>query len=87
MLSALLGDESELEPVRRLIAERSEGNPFFIEEIVLALFEQGALARNGAIKLTRPLIEVKVPPTVQAVLASRIDRLPADEKDCCRAWR
>jgi class 3 adenylate cyclase/tetratricopeptide (TPR) repeat protein len=81
MLSALLGDEAELDPVRRLIAERSEGNPFFIEEIVQALFEQGVLARNGAVKLMRPLIDVKVPPTVQAVLASRIDRLPADEKD------
>ncbi len=37
--------------------------------------------RNGVVKLTRPLTEIKVPPTVQAVLASRIDRLPADEKD------
>jgi tetratricopeptide (TPR) repeat protein len=81
MLGALLGGESELEPLRRLIAERSEGNPFFIEEIIQALFEQGVLARNGSIKLTRPLAEIKVPATVQAVLASRIDRLPPDEKE------
>jgi len=81
MLSALLGDEVQLEPLRRLIAERTERNPFFMEEIVQALFEQGALVRNGVVKLTRPLTEIKVPPTVQAVLASRIDRLPADEKD------
>src|SRR5215469_11948094 len=81
MLSALLGDEPKLEPLRRLIAERSEGNPFFIEEIIQALFEQGALARNGAIKLTRPLANIKVPATVQAVLASRIDRLRPNEKE------
>ena len=49
--------------------------------MVQALFEQGALVRNGTIKLTRPLTGIKVPPTVQAVLASRIDRLPRNEKD------
>jgi tetratricopeptide (TPR) repeat protein len=81
MLGALLGDESELEPLRRLIAERTQGNPFFIEEIIQALFEQGALAGNGSIKLTRPLANIKVPATVQAVLASRIDRLPPNEKE------
>jgi predicted ATPase len=47
MLSALLGDESELEPLRRLIAERTEGNPFFVEEIIQAWFEQGALPVTG----------------------------------------
>ena len=81
MLSTLLGDELELEPLKRLIADKTEGNPFFIEEIVQALFEQGALARNGTVALTRPLSEIKVPPTVQAVLASRIDRLPPTEKE------
>src|SRR5215831_6048001 len=81
LLTDLLSDESNLEPLRRLIAERTEGNPFFIEEMVQALFEQGAIARNGTVKLMRPLTEVKVPATVQAVLASRIDRLPADKKD------
>jgi class 3 adenylate cyclase/predicted ATPase len=81
MLSTLLGDEPELEPLKRLIADKTEGNPFFIEEIVQALFEQGALARNGKIELKRPLSVIKVPPTVQAVLASRIDRLPPTEKE------
>jgi class 3 adenylate cyclase/tetratricopeptide (TPR) repeat protein len=81
MLAALLGGAAELKPLCRLIGERTEGNPFFIEEIVQALFEQGALARNGEVKLVRSMAEIKVPPTVQAVLASRIDRLPADEKE------
>ena len=39
------------------------------------------MVRNGVLKLTRPLTQVRVPATVQAVLASRIDRLPAEEKD------
>ncbi len=46
-----------------------------------ALFEDGVLQRNGAVKLARSMNAVKVPATVQAVLASRIDRLSAEEKE------
>jgi class 3 adenylate cyclase/predicted ATPase len=81
MLTALLGSGVEVVPLKRLIIERTEGNPFFMEEMVLALFDEGALVRNGAVKLTRSLNQLKIPPTVQAILASRIDRLPTDEKD------
>ena len=86
MLSALLGDESELEPVRRLIAERSEGNPFFIEEIVQALFEQGALGRNGAVKLMRPLIEVKLPADRAGAFSPRVSTgsRPMRRSSACR---
>ena len=87
MLSALLGDGDELAPLKRLIIERTEGNPFFMEETVQALFDEGALARNGAVKLVKPLDGFEVPPTVQAILASRIDRLPPARKICCRPWR
>ncbi len=75
MLTALLGAGAELAPLRRLIIERTEGNPFFMEETVLALFEDGALTRNGAVKLTRALNQLRIPATVQAILASRIDKL------------
>jgi class 3 adenylate cyclase/tetratricopeptide (TPR) repeat protein len=81
MLSWMLGESSELAPLRRLIIDKTEGNPFFMEEIVQALFEEGTLVRNGTLRLARPLGELRVPGTVQAVLASRIDRLPADEKE------
>jgi class 3 adenylate cyclase/predicted ATPase len=81
MLSALLGDGKDLIPLKRLIIERTEGTPFFMEEIVQALFEDGVLQRNRAVKLARSMNAVKVPATVQAVLASRIDRLPAEEKE------
>jgi predicted ATPase len=81
MLSALLGDGKDLIPLKRLIIERTEGTPFFMEEIVQSLFEDGVLQRNGTVKLAKSMNAVKVPATVQAILASRIDRLPADEKE------
>src|SRR5215472_9452151 len=61
--------------------DRCEGNPLFIEEIVQALFEEGALAPNGATKVIKPLDTLKIPPTLQGVLVSRIDRLPTGEKE------
>jgi class 3 adenylate cyclase/uncharacterized protein YcbX len=81
MLSALLGGGDDLAPLKRLIIQKTEGTPFFMEETVQVLFDDGALIRNGVVKLTRPLAELKIPPTVQAILASRIDRLPADAKE------
>ena len=81
MLSALLGDGKNLEPLKRLIIEKTEGNPFFMEESVQVLLDEGALVRNGTVKLTKSLGELKIPPTVQAILAARIDRLAPDNKD------
>jgi class 3 adenylate cyclase/tetratricopeptide (TPR) repeat protein len=81
MLASLLGENVELDPLKRLIAERTGGNPFFIEEIVQALFDEGALMRNGAVKVTRSLSQLRLPPTVQGILAARIDRLSAAQKD------
>src|SRR5580704_14611811 len=77
----MLGDGKDLIPLKRLIIERTEGNPFFMEETVEELLDDGALVGNGTIKLIKPLSELKIPPTVQAILAARIDRLPPDEKD------
>ncbi len=85
MLGALLGDAVELAPVKRMVAERSQGNPFFIEEIVQALFDEGVLVRNGSVKVTGALAQVHLPPTVQGILAARIDRLPSREKDLLEA--
>src|SRR5208283_1658494 len=81
VLGSILGEGKDLIPLKRLIIERTEGNPFFMEEIVQALFEERALERNGSVKLAKSMSEVKVPATVQAVLSSRIDRLPPEEKD------
>ena len=82
MLSTLLGYGTELAPLKRVIIEKTEGNPFFMEETVQVLLDERALVRDGStVRLTRPLEELKIPPTVQAILAARIDRLAADEKD------
>ena len=142
--------QNELAALKRLIIERTDGTPFFMEEIVRALFEDAVLQRDsphpgpppdtlswrddtspspakqagegskeesyregegskggeqriGVVKLTRSMNAVTVPATVQAVLASRIDRLAAQEKELlqtlavlgrefplglvCRRWR
>jgi class 3 adenylate cyclase/tetratricopeptide (TPR) repeat protein len=81
MLTALVGDNVELAPLKRIIIEKSEGTPFFMEEIVQSLFEDGTLVRDGQIRVTRSLSQLRVPATVQGVLAARIDRLPPEEKE------
>jgi tetratricopeptide (TPR) repeat protein len=79
LLQALLGDDPGLEPLKRLLVRR--GNPFFIEESIRTLVETGALAGSrGAYRPTRPIQAIEVPATVQVILAARIDRLPAEDK-------
>ncbi|HEY6421294.1 MAG TPA: adenylate/guanylate cyclase domain-containing protein [Candidatus Binataceae bacterium] len=81
LLSSKLGAGKDLIPLKRLIIEKTEGNPFFMEEMVQVLFDEGTLVRNGSVKVTKSLSQLRIPSTVQAILASRIDRLPPDEKD------
>ncbi len=81
LLLDLLGRDPSVGGLTKLIRERTGGNPFFIEELVHALAESGSLeGTRGAHRLTAPIEELEVPPTVQAVLASRIDRLAEREK-------
>ncbi|MBI3800338.1 MAG: AAA family ATPase, partial [Deltaproteobacteria bacterium] len=83
LLAALLGNDPSLQSLKRIILEKTEGNPFFMEEIVQELREQKALAPvavGGATGQSLLPTELRLPPTVQGVLASRIDRLPAPEK-------
>ena len=80
LLHDLLGDEPSLVALGEQIRARTAGNPFFIEEVVQSLFDHGVLVRSGSngttsVRLTRPITEIDIPPTVQAVLAARIDRL------------
>jgi class 3 adenylate cyclase/tetratricopeptide (TPR) repeat protein len=81
LLQVLLGDDPGLAPLKRLLIERTEGNPFFLEESVRALVETGVLVgAPGAYRLAQALPTIQVPATVQAVLAARIDRLPPEAK-------
>jgi class 3 adenylate cyclase/tetratricopeptide (TPR) repeat protein len=81
LMDALLGPDPSLRPLKRLLAERTDGNPLFIEEMVRTLRETNALVGNrGGHRLAQAVDALRVPATVQAVLAARIDRLPDDLK-------
>src|SRR5262249_43649303 len=81
LLQALLGDDAGLEPLTRVLIERTEGNLFFLEKSVRTLVEtQVLIGERGAYRLGRQLLTIRVPDTVQAALAARMDRLPAEDK-------
>jgi class 3 adenylate cyclase len=81
MLGALLGSDTSLAPLKAFLLSRAGGNPFFVEEIVQTLVDSSVLGGGrGRYRLTKRFSSVEVPPTVQAVLAARIDGLPAAEK-------
>jgi len=76
LLRDLAGGDPSLDGLDEPIHERTQGNPFFIEEIVRELAEAGHLeGERGSYRLARPIEDAGVPATVQAVLAARIDRL------------
>ena len=86
LLRALLGVDPVIEPLKHMLAARTHGNPLFLEESVRALVETGVLAgEHGAYRPARSVEAVEVPATVQAILAARIDRLPAEEKRLLQA--
>jgi len=81
LLRVLLGGGSDLDQLKELLIERTEGNPFFLEESVRTLVETKVLVGDrGNRSLARAPGAIQVPTTVQAILAARIDRLPAPEK-------
>jgi adenylate cyclase len=81
LLDNLLGGDPSLGDLTAAVERKTGGNPFFIEEIVRDLVETGTLVgTKGALRLVRPVNELAVPVSVQAVLAARIDRLPEREK-------
>jgi class 3 adenylate cyclase/tetratricopeptide (TPR) repeat protein len=81
LLESLLGPDPSLAPLRALLVERAEGNPFFLEECVRSLAETDILGgERGAYRLAGSVQGALVPATVQAILAARIDRLPPDDK-------
>jgi class 3 adenylate cyclase/tetratricopeptide (TPR) repeat protein len=81
LLASLLGTDLALDRLKQLLLQQTQRNPFFLEESVRTIVESGALSGSrAAYRLERPLESVRVPETVQAVLAARIDRLSADNK-------
>jgi predicted ATPase len=83
LLEVPFGDDPSLPPLKQDLVERTEGNPFFLEESVRALVGTGVLGGEwGAYRLTKPLQSIQLPATVQA---ARIDRLPPDERSLLQA--
>ena len=81
LLTMLVGENADLSPLKRLLIERTEGNPFFLEESVRALVETKALVgERAAYMLATSVDAIHAPATVQAVLGARMDQLPTDER-------
>ncbi|MCP8690317.1 adenylate/guanylate cyclase domain-containing protein [Marinobacterium sedimentorum] len=81
LLRSLLGPRPDLTPVADGILDKTEGNPFFIEEVIQTLVEEGVLiGSRGCYRLGKPVADLQLPMTVQGVLAARIDRLQPDSK-------
>ncbi len=81
LLADLLGNDVSVAALPARIHERTGGNPFFIEEIVQSLVENGSLVgTKGAYRLATAADALELPSTVQSVLAARLDRLPEREK-------
>jgi class 3 adenylate cyclase/tetratricopeptide (TPR) repeat protein len=82
LLDGLVGTQPGLDPLKHMLIERTAGNPFFLEESVLSLVESGVLSGGpGDYNVTKPAADLKVPPTVESLLAARLDRLsPVDKR-------
>jgi class 3 adenylate cyclase/tetratricopeptide (TPR) repeat protein len=81
LVRSLFGDNEDLMALRELLIKRTEGNPFFVEESVRSLVESGFLVGSkGQYRPGRRIDSIRIPSTVQTVLADRIDRLPTPEK-------
>ena len=86
MVRDLIGDDPSLDGIGDLIADRTGGNPFFVEEVVRSLVDAGGLVgQRGAYRLAASIDRLEIPPTVQAVLAARIDLLGERDKSVLEA--
>jgi predicted ATPase len=86
LLTALLGEDGTLAPLKRVLIARTEGNPFFLEESVRALVEtQVLVGERGAYRVTKAPNAWQIPATAQAILGARIDRLPPGDKRLLQA--
>jgi tetratricopeptide (TPR) repeat protein len=90
LLDALLGPDAPLEPLKRMLIERTDGNPFFLEESVRALIETKVLTgERGSCRLLQGRHDLEetlqIPATAQAIVAARIDRLESEDKRLLQA--
>jgi tetratricopeptide (TPR) repeat protein len=83
IVSALLGRSGLPAAILQRVVAAAEGNPLFVEQLVSMLVDDGVIRRvEGEWRLADELGEILVPPTIQALLAARLDRLGRDERAC-----
>jgi class 3 adenylate cyclase len=81
LVADLLGPDPSVGEIGAVIAERAAGNPFFAQELTRELAERGVLVgERGSYLCSTDAGEARVPATLQATIAARIDRLPAPAK-------
>ena len=81
LVANLLHIEGLPEKMRNLILQKSEGNPFFVEEVIRSLLDSGAVVREGAHwRATREIEQMAVPDTISGVLTTRLDRLDEEAR-------
>jgi class 3 adenylate cyclase len=77
LVNNLLATDDLPYPIRAAIVRKAEGNPFYIEEVIRSLVDQGVIeARHGRFRVIGTLDAVVIPGTVQEVIMARVDRLP-----------
>jgi predicted ATPase len=86
LLDELLGRDASLSSLKQRIVERTDGNPFFLEESVRGLIESKVLEGDrGAYRLARTVASVQIPATAQALLAAGSTASPPRTSACFRA--
>jgi len=81
MMESLLKSKAIPQELRKFIQEKVEGNPFYLEEVINSLIESGTLIHdNGNWRLSRPINQSDISPTVQGVISARLDRLEREMK-------
>jgi class 3 adenylate cyclase/tetratricopeptide (TPR) repeat protein len=80
IVQVLLGEAGLSDVVKRRVIQAAEGNPLFVEQMLAMLVDQGNLGRDGGNRATAGPAEVSVPPTIEALLAARLDALAREER-------
>jgi predicted ATPase/class 3 adenylate cyclase len=81
IVQGLLGEAALDSEVKRRIVDAAEGNPLFVEQMLSMLVDSDALRlEDGRYVATEALAELSVPPTINALLSARLDRLAAEER-------
>jgi tetratricopeptide (TPR) repeat protein len=82
LLDEIFGDDASLAPLKHMLVEVTGGNPLFLEESARTLIDKGSVvsAPGGELRLRGRVEELQIPPSVQSIIAARIDHRPAREK-------